>query len=44
MVLTDGQKEAIRYFMGWQEGDNITITSDFVSYAEELYKLLEKDN
>lgn len=44
MTLTKNQMDAIRYFMGWEEGDNITITSDFVNYAEELYKLLEKDN
>ena len=40
MTLTENQREAIRYFMGWQEGDNITITGDFVSYAEELGRLL----
>ena len=40
MTLTDEQTKAIRYFLGWQEGDNITITSDFVEYAIELGKLL----
>ena len=38
--LTRYQKEAIEYFMGWGEGDNITITSDFVNYANELGELL----
>ena len=32
--------EAIEYFNGWQEGDNITITADFVKYAEILKELL----
>lgn len=40
MILTDEQIKAIRYFLGWQEGDNITITSDFVEYANELGELL----
>lgn len=34
-------KEAIEYFNGWQEGDNITITADFVNYAEELKEVLK---
>lgn len=33
-------KEAIKYFNGWSEGDNITITADFVEYAELLKGLL----
>ena len=33
-------KQAIEYFNGWQEGDNITITADFVKYAEILKELL----
>lgn len=32
--------EAIEYFNGWQEGDNITITADFVKYVEILKGLL----
>lgn len=32
--------EAIEYFNGWQEGDNITITADFIKYAEILKELL----
>lgn len=35
-------KEAIKYFNGWEEGDNITITSDFIIYAEVLKDLEEK--
>ena len=42
MTLTENQRDAIRYFMGWQEGDNITITGDFVEYAQELGRLLMK--
>ena len=36
-------KEAIEYFNGWEEGDNITITSDFIMYAEALKELEERD-
>jgi len=35
-------KEAIEYFNGWEEGDNITITSDFIMYAEVLKELEER--
>lgn len=35
-------KEAIEYFNGWEEGDNITITSDFIMYAEALKELEER--
>ena len=34
-------KEAIKYFNSWQEGDNITITADFVNFAEELKEVLK---
>ena len=34
-------KEAIEYFNGWEEGDNITITSDFIMNAEVLKELEE---
>jgi hypothetical protein len=33
-------KQAIEYFNGWQEGDNITITADFLNFAETLKGLL----
>lgn len=33
-------KQAIEYFNGWQEGDNITITADFLNFAETLKELL----
>lgn len=36
-------KEAIEYFNGWEEGDNITITPDFIMYAEVLKELGEKE-
>lgn len=36
-------KEAIEYFNGWDEGDNITITSDFIMNAGVLEELKEKE-
>lgn len=33
-------KEAIEYFNGFWEGDNITITADFLDFAETLKELL----
>lgn len=33
-------KEAIKYFNGFWEGDNITITADFLNFAETLKELL----
>lgn len=35
-------EEAIEYFNGWDEGDNITITPDFIMYAEVLKELEER--
>lgn len=37
-ILSDNTevKEAIDYFNGWEEGDNITVTADFVIYANVL--------
>lgn len=31
---------ALEYLLGWNDGDNITITSDFVNYVEELNEKL----
>ena len=33
--------EAIEYFKGWQEGDTITITGDFVKNVEAIAEYLE---
>lgn len=33
--------EAIEYLKGWQEGDNITITSDFINNVEAIAEYLE---
>ena len=38
-MINEEQKKDIEYFMGWEVGDNITVTADFVAYAEELNKL-----
>lgn len=35
-------KDAIEYFNGWEEGQNITITADFVAYAETLKELIKE--
>lgn len=41
-------KKNLDYLKGWQEGDNITITADFVDCVEELEqeinRLIEKTN
>ena len=33
--------EAIEYLKGWQEGDNITITADFMKNVEAIAEYLE---
>lgn len=33
--------EAIEYFKGWQEGDTITITADFMKNVEAIAEYLE---
>jgi hypothetical protein len=39
-IITKEIKEAIEYFNGFWEGDNITITADFLDFAETLKELL----
>lgn len=39
-IVTKEIKEAIEYFNGFWEGDNITITADFLDFAETLKELL----
>lgn len=40
-VLKQEATKAIEYFKGWQEGDTITITADFISNVEAITEYLE---
>ena len=41
MIRKQEAYEAIEYLKGWQEGDNITITADFVGHVEAIAEYLE---
>ena len=36
-------EEALNYFLAREEGENITVTCDWLTYAEELKELVDKD-
>ena len=36
-------QEALNYFLDREEGENITVTCDWLLYAEELQELVDKE-
>ena len=40
-TLKENAYKAIEYFKGWQEGDSITITADFMKNVEAIVEYLE---
>ena len=36
-------EEALNYFLDREEGENVTVTCDWSIYAEELYRLVDKE-
>lgn len=41
-LLRQEALEAVEYLKGWWEGDNITITADFINHVEAIAEYLKK--